>query len=54
MTNLLVIDKSIKAVQKRINIDLKLICKWLRANKISLNASKTEVLIVRKDKQTAI
>ena len=26
------------------NIDLKLLCKWLKANKISLNASKTELI----------
>ena len=29
------------------NIDLKLLCKWLKANKISLNASKTELIIFR-------
>ena len=44
-TNLLVIGKSMKYIQKRINIDLKLLCKWLKANKISLNASKTELII---------
>ena len=35
------------------NHDLKSLCEWLRANKISLNASKTELLIFRK-KQTII
>ena len=28
-------------------MDLKALCRWLRANKISLNASKTEMLIFR-------
>ena len=46
-TNLLVSDMSIKVIQKRINLDLKYLCKWLKANKIALNASKTEVVIFR-------
>ena len=46
-TNLLVSNRSIKTIQKQINIDLKALCKWLRANKISLNASKTELLLFR-------
>ena len=29
------------------NLDLKNSCKWLRANKICLNASKTELLVFR-------
>ena len=32
-------------MKKRINIDLALLSSWLRANKISLNVSKTEILI---------
>ena len=40
-TNLLVVNKSIKKLQKQVNLDLKYLCKWLKANKISLNASKT-------------
>ena len=44
-TNLLVVGKSLKAIQKQINIDLKLLCKWLKADKISLHASKTELII---------
>ena len=39
-TNLL-ISKSPKLIQNYINFDLKNLCKWLRANKISLNSSKT-------------
>ena len=46
-TNLLLTGNSLKKIQKKINIDLKLISKWLRANKISLNASKTELLVFR-------
>ena len=34
-----------KKNQHQINLDLKYSCKWLKANKISLNASKIEVLI---------
>ena len=44
-TNLLVIGKTQKQLQKYINIDLKLLYKWLIANKISLNCSKTELII---------
>ena len=46
-TNLLVVNKSIQKLQKQVNLDLKYLCKWLKANKISLNASKTEILIWR-------
>ena len=46
-TNLLISDTSIKVIQKQINLDLKNLCNWLKANKISLNASKTEIIIFR-------
>ena len=46
-TNLLVVGKDIIKIQKQINLDLKSLCTWLRANKISLNASKTELIIFR-------
>ena len=46
-TNLLVVNKAIKKLQKQVNLDLKYLCKWLKANTISLNASKTEILIWR-------
>ena len=49
-TNLLVSNVSIKTIQTQINLDLKYLCNWLKANKISLNASKTEVLIFRHNK----
>ncbi len=41
-----------KKMAKQMNIDLKLLCNWLRANKISLNASKTELLIFRSNRKT--
>ena len=50
-TNLLVSNVSIKTMQTQINLDLKYLCKWLKANKISLNSSKTEVLIFRHEKK---
>ena len=46
-TNLLVTGNSLKLIQSRINKDLWQLCKWLKANKISLNASKTELIIFR-------
>ena len=47
-TNLLNISSSMKKIQKQVNIDLKLLFKWLLANKISLNCSKTELIIFQK------
>ena len=47
MTNLLNINKSPKHLNKFINIDLKNLTKWLNANKISLNVSKTEMILFR-------
>ena len=44
-TALLYIERSPKALEKRINIDSKLLLKWLKANKISLNVAKTEIII---------
>ena len=41
-TNLLYSSSSIKKIQKYVNLR-----KWLKANKISLNASKTEIIIFR-------
>ena len=40
-TNLLNINKSIHVIQTQLNFDLKCLCLWLLANKISLNATKT-------------
>ena len=44
-TSLLIKSKSLNQLKNRLNLDLRFLCKWLRANKISLNASKTELLI---------
>ena len=44
-TNLLVVSKTQKQLQKHMNIDLKLLYKWLIANKISLNCAKTELIV---------
>ena len=46
-TNLLLVDNSLKKRSKHINHDLKLLTAWLRANRISLNTSKTEILLFR-------
>ena len=52
-TNLLIINKSLKRLNKLVNSDLKHLTNWLNANKISLNFSKTE-LIVFKPKRTPL
>ena len=46
-TNLIIKNKSAKEITRDLNIDLRLLSKWLRANKISLNAKKTELIIFR-------
>ena len=46
-TNLLIRNKSLKQLQKHMNYDLRQLCHWLKANKISLNSSKTELIIFR-------
>ena len=51
-TNLLNISNSPKQMQKQVNIDLKLLYKWLIANKISLNCSNTELIIFQKQGET--
>ena len=46
-TNLLIIDKSLKKLNKHLNADLSALVQWLRANKISLNTKKTELIIFK-------
>ena len=46
-TNLLYTNKSLKKLNMHINHDLKLLVVWLRANKISLNVKKTQLIIFR-------
>ena len=51
-TNILFSHKSLKKINKYINHDLSQIVQWLRANRISLNASKREIILsVQKLKQ---
>ena len=47
-TSFLQIGKSYKEIQNNLNYDLKCLCNWLLANKISLNVTKTEFIIFRK------
>ena len=46
-TQLLHINKSLKSLTKKVNMDLKLLHCWLCANKISLNSNKTEFILFR-------
>ena len=46
-TSLVYSDVSLKKVNKHVNQDLTLLNHWLRANKICLNAKKTEIVIFR-------
>ena len=46
-TNILYRNKSLKKINQRINFDLKNIVKWLRANRISLNTNKTEIVLFK-------
>ena len=46
-TNILYVSSSLKDVNKKINHDLSNLVQWLRADKISLNLSKTEIVIFR-------
>ena len=41
-TNLILTDKLIKKINKQINRDL-MVVEWIRANRLSLNTSKTEL-----------
>ena len=47
-TNLLNISCNLKQLQKQMNADLKNLCLWLLANKISLNKTKTELIFFKK------
>ena len=50
-TNLLRFSSSPKKLQKDLNYDLKCLYRWLLANKISLNCSKTELIFFHKPGQ---
>ena len=44
-TNLLIVSKSVKKINSEVNYNLQLINDWLKANKLSLNPSKTDIII---------
>ena len=46
-TNLLIKNNSLKQLKKHLNHDLRELVKWLKVNKITLNKSKTELIIFR-------
>ena len=50
--NLLLVEKSLKKLNKKVNRDLKLIVEWVRPNKLSLNANKTEIIIFKSKNKT--
>ena len=50
-TNIPYASNSLQDINKKINCNLKSFAKWLKANKISLNSDKTELVLFRsKDK----
>ena len=51
-TNFLLVEKLLKKLNKKINRDLKLTVEWVRANKLSLNANKTEIIIFKPKNKT--
>ena len=44
---MLYISNSLKDTNRKVNYDLRHIVEWLRANKISLNSGKTELILFR-------
>ena len=46
-TSLINCSHSLKKINKQVNFDLRLLNEWLRANKISLNTDKTEIVLFR-------
>ena len=46
-TNFLYASHSLKNLNKTVNFDLSNLGQWLRANKISLNVNKTEIVVFR-------
>ena len=46
-SSLLYSNKSLKKLNSKVNHDLKHLSDWLRANKISLNAKKTEIILFK-------
>jgi hypothetical protein len=50
-TNLMLINKSLKKINKHINHDLANLVQWLRSNKLFLNSNKTELVIFKSNKK---
>ena len=51
MTQIFLIDKYLKKINKFMNHDLKHLCQWMQRNKLSPNGVKTEIIIFKnKDK----
>ena len=46
-TNLFHFNKSLKSVNRKVNLDLKFLWHWLNANKIALNSGKTTYVIFK-------
>ena len=46
-TSLLYSNDKPKAIKKQLNIDLKLLLRWLKSNKIALNVAKTEIILFK-------
>ena len=53
-TNLFVVEKPLKQLNKKVHRDLKVIIKWVGANKLSLNTNKTEIIIFKHKKKKTI
>ena len=50
-TNLLNFNNCVKSINKQVNYDLKTLSTWLKANKISLNVGKTELVLFTSSKK---
>lgn len=51
-TSLIYSDQSLKTIEKRLNVDLKFLFKWLCSNLISLNVAKTIVVLFHNERKT--
>ena len=50
-TNLLNFNSCVKFINKQVNYDLRNLSNWLKANKISLNVGKTELVLFTSSKK---
>ena len=50
-TNFLNFNSCVKSINKQVNYDLKNLSNWLKANKISLNIGKTELVLFTSSKK---